>query len=75
MENGFYPIPIKEIKMKRKTCMCCFDPAAYESKNSNLRLCEDCYITFSDDFEASMEEECGMTFDEYYEMEEIEDED
>lgn len=59
--------------MKRKTCMCCFNPAVYESKNSNLRLCEDCYIILSDDFEASMEEECGMPFDEYYEIEEIEE--
>jgi hypothetical protein len=53
--------------------MCCFNQAAYESKNSSLCLCEECYLSFSDDFETSMEEECGMSFDEYYEMEEIEE--
>jgi len=59
--------------MKRKTCMCCFNPAVYESQNSNFCLCEECYMSFSDDYEASMEEEYGMSFDEYYEIEEIED--
>lgn len=61
--------------MKRKMCTCCFNQASYESKNSNLRLCEECYLSFSDDFEASMEEECGMSFDEYYDMVDIENED
>lgn len=54
-----------------KTCMCCFNPAAYESKNSNVRLCEECYTSFYDDFAASMEDECGMDFDEYYAIEQI----
>ncbi len=56
---------------KRKMCMCCFSPAAYESKNTNMRLCEECYTSFSDDYEASYEDEYGMSFDEYYEIEEI----
>jgi hypothetical protein len=68
-----HSIALKETVMKRKTCMCCFNPAVYESKNSNLRLCEECYISFSDDFEASMEDEIGMSFDEYYEIEEIDE--
>lgn len=60
--------------MKRKTCMCCFNPAVYESKNSDLRLCEECYLIFSDDFECcGMEDEVGMPFDEYYDIEEIEE--
>lgn len=56
-----------------KRCMCCFNPAEYESRNSNLRLCDECYLSMSDDFAASMEDELGMSFDEYYDMEEIED--
>lgn len=59
--------------MKRRTCMCCFNPAAYISHNSSLALCEECYMSMSDDFEASMEDEVGMPFDEYYDIEEIED--
>jgi hypothetical protein len=69
--DGMDPF-IKGDNMKRKLCMCCFNPAAYESKNSNLRLCEECYLSFSDDYESSMEEEYGMPFDEYYDIEEIE---
>lgn len=57
--------------MKRKMCMCCFNPAVYVSNNSNLALCEDCYISMSDDFEASMEDELGVSFDEYYDIEEL----
>lgn len=56
-----------------KRCMCCYNPAVYESNNSSLRLCEECYISMSDDYESSFEEELGMSFDEYYDMEEIED--
>ena len=59
--------------MKCKSCITCFSQAAYESKNCDLLLCEECYLSFSDDFEASMEEEYGMSFDEYYEIEEIEE--
>jgi hypothetical protein len=51
--------------------MCCFNQAAYVSNNSNLALCEDCYISMSDDFEASMEDELGVSFDEYYDIEEL----
>ena len=54
-----------------KTCMCCFNPAVYESQNSNLTLCEECYMSMSDDYEASYEDDYGMSFDEYYEIEEI----
>lgn len=68
-----HPVTLKEIVMKSRTCMCCFNQAVYESKSSNLRLCEECYISFSDDFESSMENELGMPFDEYYEIEEIEE--
>lgn len=57
--------------MKRKRCMCCFNPAAYVSTNSNLALCEECYLSFSDDYEASMANETGMSFDEYYQIEEV----
>ena len=59
--------------MKRKTCMFCFYPAAYVSRNSSLALCEDCYISASDYFESSMSNEVGLSFDEYYEIEEIDD--
>ena len=55
--------------------MCCFNPAAYVSHNSTLALCEECYLSFSDDYEASMEEEYGMSFDEYYDIEELDDDD
>ncbi len=61
--------------MKRKMCMMCFEPAVYESQNSNLRLCEDCYCSMADDYSASFEEEYGMSFDEYYDIEEIENDD
>lgn len=57
---------------KRKTCMLCFNPAVYESQNSHLYLCEECYCSMEDEYECSMEDEIGMPFDEYYEMEEIE---
>ena len=57
--------------MKRKTCMCCFNPADYVSNNSSLALCEECYLIMSDDFESSMEYEVGMPFDEYYDIEEV----
>ena len=43
--------------MKRKTCAYCFYPAAYVSRNPPLAWCEDCYISASDDFESSMEDE------------------
>lgn len=59
--------------MKRKTCTYCFYPAAYVSRNSSLALCEDCCISASDDFESSMEDTVGLPFDEYYEIEEIDD--
>lgn len=49
--------------------MCCFNPAVYVSHNSALALCEECYLSFSDDYEASMEDEIGMPFDEYYDIE------
>ena len=53
--------------------MCCFNPAAYVSHNSNLALCEECYLSMSDDFEASYESSIGMPFDEYYDIEEVEE--
>lgn len=59
--------------MKRKTCMFCFYPAAYISKNSSLALCEDCYILASDEFESSIEDSVGLPFDEYYDIEEVDD--
>ena len=59
--------------MKRKTCTYCFYPAAYVSRNSSLAWCEDCYISASDDFEDSMEDEVGLPFDEYYDIEELDD--
>ena len=59
--------------MKRKTCTYCFYPAAYVSRKSSLAWCEDCYISASDDFELSMEDEVGLPFDEYYDIEEIDD--
>ena len=67
----FHSITQMENDMKRKTCMFCFYPAAYVSRNSSLALCEDCYISASDDFESSMADEVGLSFDEYYEIEEI----
>ena len=57
--------------MKRCKCDMCFSDAAYVSHNSSLHLCEECYIQMSDDFEASYEDEVGMPFDEYYDIEEI----
>lgn len=59
--------------MKRKTCTYCFYPAAYVSRKSSLAWCEDCYISASDNFESSMEDEVGLPFDEYYDIEEIDD--
>ena len=67
--NSFHSITQSENDMKRKTCMFCFNPAAYVSRNSSLALCEDCYISVSDDFESSMEDEVGLPFDEYYDIE------
>lgn len=71
--NSFHSIAQSENIMKRKTCTCCFYPAAYVSRNSSLAWCEDCYISASDTFESSMEDEVGLPFDEYYEIEEIDD--
>lgn len=68
-----HSVTLKETSMKRRMCMCCFNPAVYESSNSDLRLCEDCYISMSDDFECGMEDEVGMSFDEYYDIVEIEE--
>ena len=48
-------------------------PAAYVSRNSSLAWCEDCYISASDNFELSMEDEVGLPFDEYYDIEEMDD--
>lgn len=62
--------------MKRKRCMCCFNPAVYQSGNHRgMRLCEECYMSFADDYEASFEDEFGMSFDDYYDIQEIEEED
>ena len=69
----FHSITQTENDMKRKTCMLCFNPAAYVSRNSSLALCEDCYISASDYFESSMADEVGLSFDEYYDIEEIDD--
>ena len=71
--NSCHSIAISENIMKRKTCTYCFYPAAYVSKKSSLAWCEDCYISASDNFESSMEDEVGMSFDEYYDIEEIDD--
>jgi hypothetical protein len=61
----------KEFKMKRHICSLCFADAAYVSSKAHLALCEDCYTNMEDEYSASMEDEIGMSFDEYYEFEEI----
>ena len=71
--NSCHSIAKSDNIMKRKTCTYCFYPAAYVSKKSSLAWCEDCYISASDNFESSMEDEVGMSFDEYYDIEEIDD--
>lgn len=61
--------------MKHK-CMCslCSSDAIYEAHNADLFLCEECYCSMSDDFEMTdVAEETGYSFDEYYEISEIED--
>lgn len=60
--------------MSSETCMCCFNPVKYVSHNSTLRLCDDCYTNMYDDFSASFEDEYGMDFDEYYDIEELDNE-
>lgn len=57
--------------MKCKTCMNCFSPAAYESKDLDLRLCEKCYTRFLDYYETFYSGEIGLSLDEFYEIEEI----
>lgn len=52
-----------------RRCMCCFEPAAYIPHNSQMALCEECHMSMEDDFEASMEDEVGLPFDEYYDFE------
>ena len=59
--------------MKRCKCDLCFSDAAYVSGNSGLHLCEECYMSMEDDFEASFEDEVGMSFDEYYDMREVDE--
>ena len=59
--------------MVKHLCNMCFNEAVYESQNSNLALCEDCYTSMEDDFEASFADEVGCSFDEYYDFVEIED--
>lgn len=59
-----------------KTCMCslCFYPAAYVSKNSPLKLCEDCYYSVESEYEQSEAAlESGMSFEDYYDFEEVDD--
>ena len=58
---------------KKRICMCCFNSAKYISHNSSLALCEDCYTDMSDTYADSFEEEYGVPFDEYYDIEEIEE--
>lgn len=59
--------------MKRCLCNLCWNPAAYISKNSNLRLCEDCFCSMEDDYNASLEDETGVSFNEYYDFIETDD--
>ena len=60
-----------------KCCLCdlCFNPAVYVSGNSPLHLCEDCYTSMEDDYESMFAEETGMSFDEYYDFQDVEVED
>lgn len=53
-------------------CIMCFNKATHISCNSELSLCDDCYANFEDEYECSMEDELGCSFDEYYEFEEEE---
>lgn len=57
--------------MGRCKCDFCSASAEYVSGDGQLHLCEDCYSLMEDDFSCSFEDEVGMPFDEYYEMEEI----
>lgn len=52
-------------------CIMCFNKATHISCNSELALCEECYYSMADDFECSMEDELGCSFDEYYEFEDV----
>lgn len=54
-----------------KQCDFCSSEAVYASGNSDLHLCEECYTSMSDDFESGMEDEVGMSFDEYYDIYEL----
>lgn len=56
-----------------KHCLCCFNEVTHVSHNSPLKLCDDCYLTMKDDYEASFEDEIGMSFEEYYDFEEVEE--
>lgn len=60
--------------MSNHTCHICYNNAAYISHNSDLALCEECYYSMEDSFEAlNIGEESGMSFDEYYDFEEIDE--
>lgn len=50
-------------------CIMCFEQAAYVSHNSELCLCEECYRSFEDEFDATVGRETGESFNEYYEFE------
>lgn len=56
-----------------KRCLCCFNPATHISHNSVLRLCDDCYESMKSDYESQFEQETNLSFEDFYEFEEIEE--
>lgn len=54
-------------------CMCslCFNSASYTSANSDLSLCEECYYSMQDEYESSLEDQIGCSFDDYYDIQEL----
>ena len=56
-------------------CDFCNNRADYRTGDGHIHWCEDCYISMSDDYEASYEDDYGMPFDEYYDTYRIYDED
>lgn len=52
-------------------CSFCYKQAIAESHVSNAYFCESCYKSIANDFYKSMGEESDLSFDEYYAITEV----
>jgi len=55
-----------------KRCLCCQESATHVSRNSVLRLCDDCYKSMKSDYDKQFKKDIGQSFKDYYKFEKIE---